>query len=119
MSSFFTRLFLSLVFISLSGGFASAHSSMHGFSEQVQDKLRTGDDFSLRVQADGSLFHRSGEVNVSFKTFQSEGKKCGNLEIKGHGHIFREFKSDLSHWARKLRNDALKISLKGAVICIN
>src|ERR1700677_831707 len=100
-------VFISSLFLFSAQGVV-ADSNMRGFSNSVEEKIKKGEDFNLKVQADGSFFHKGGQVTVDFKKTDRTDKKCSRLLIKGHGKIFRDFKSDLREWARYEHNDILE-----------
>ena len=104
----FGKLILVPFFVVMTTQAVVADSNMRGFSSSIEEKIKKGEDFTLKVQADGSLFHKGGQVTVEFKKTDRTDKKCSRLLVQGHGKIFKEFKHDLREWARYEHNDILE-----------
>ena len=99
--SFATTLFLSLSVTT------HAHANDDGYSSDVYRNIKVGKEFTMKVHADGSLFHRSGYIDAQFKTTVVNGKNCGDFSLSGQGRIFRKFKRELEEQAEYDHNEAL------------
>src|SRR5258708_4282517 len=90
-------LFFTFSLLSIDG---MAHSSMHQFAWRVHENLMNRENFTLRLKVEGTLFHRGSEVFAEFREDEFNGKKCGELVIKGHGELYHDFRSELEDWEK-------------------